>query len=117
MPLSFPPRKSSLIKRIYRTSERKKKKIFVVCNIWVCQCGWPKYQGIVVLLVLKENFDLLISITQKMVSLVSMRFWKCPVPPLKGIQRLKVQDSSREPSQRALILLCKKKKKKKVAQK
>lgn len=60
------------------------------------------------LLVSKENLDLLVGTMQVMVSLVSMRIWKCPILPLKGRQRLKIQDSYWEPSQRVLILLPKK---------
>lgn len=60
------------------------------------------------LLVPKENCDLLVGATQLMVSLGSVGFWKCPIPPLKGIERLKMQDSCGKASQRALILLPKK---------
>ena len=56
----------------------------------------------------KENCDLLVGATQMKVSLLSLWLWKCLIPSLKGIQRLKIQDSCRKPSLRALILLPKK---------
>lgn len=96
------------ILRDIRNKNKKTRKICVIYNILVCQCGWPHNQGIVMVRVPKENVDVLVGASKIMVSLGPVKFWTCPVLPLKEMQRLKIQDSGREPSQKALILLPKK---------
>lgn len=69
-----------------KRNDREKDVSFVIFG----SAKWQNNQGIEMLLAPKENLDILVGATQIMVSLLSAQLWKCPLPPLNVIRRLKI---------------------------